>query len=199
MWEKLHLVFLCLENGKFPKTRSYKRSIEWEMELPDDKVKTARMRTRTPERQDHGETRAKRQRQQAKDECSTSTQGTRQSTNDNTVKTPKKSQGKKYTPRKGYFPGPSASNRKHVMTSKPLELSLFLTLGNFKKVNHQTLNDQLKLSPKSLVNSLKKSECESAKTIDKLHRWVTGHFLSMDHPCIKRFGENFEKLFLEFF
>ena len=39
---------------------------------------------------------------------------------------------------------------------------------------------------------------ESAKTIDKLHTLVTGQFLSMDHPCLKRFGENFEEMFPEF-
>ena len=53
--------------------------------------------------------------------------------------------------------------------------------------------------PSTQVNSSKKSECESAKTIYKLHRQVTGQFSSMDHSCLRRFGENFEKMFPDFF
>ena len=44
-----------------------------------------------------------------------------------------------------------------------------------------------------------KSEGELAQTIDKTHRWVIGWSLSMDKPCLKRFGENQKEMLQEFF
>ena len=54
-------------------------------------------------------------------------------------------------------------------------------------------------SSHDIVHLSRKSKDELDNPIDKSHRKVTGQSLSMDIPCLKRFGENFQKMFLDFF
>ena len=50
-----------------------------------------------------------------------------------------------------------------------------------------------------IVHPSRKNECELDNLMGKHHGKVTGKCLSMDVPCLKRFGENFGKMFPESF